>query len=570
MRLIIVCALLLPAIAGFARIPDRYDLVIHEIMPKPLPAKGLPPYEYVELKNRSSQPVQLKNWRLGINRREVVLPAYLLQPDSLVLLCTPAAVPAFHVADALGIDRFPALADDSCVLVLYDPAHRVIHAIDYNLGWYNGTAAAKGGVSLEMVDPAFPCSGRRNWMACTDAAGGTPGKVNAVAGRMTDPAKPDLVFAGITDSIHLLLQFGKPVDSVQAADPQHYQFTGGLRAVAAQPVMPLLAAVLITLNSPIQDGEIYTVHTTGITDCNDQESLLYNTITFMIPHPPEPDDIVINEVLFYPPAGIPEFIEIYNGGSRAIDLQQLRLGTWKADNATEGWKSITASSRLLMPGGFLALTTDVYRLSNYYHHLAASSAQQVGSLPPMPHANGNIALLRADSLVIDRLYYNEKMHFPLASDVRGISLERLQYNRPSSDPSNWHSAAATSGYATPGLPNSQYYPQSDDTLHVSLSPAVFSPDQDGIDKVTLLSWQLPGPGYVGNITIYEATGRVVRYLARNMLMGNKGTLQWDGLGENAVILPSGIYIFLIDLFNLKGEVKHIKRTVVMARKLSRG
>ena len=99
-------------------------------------------------------------------------------------------------------------------------------------------------------------------------------------------------------------------------------------------------------------------------------------------------------------------------------------------------------------------------------------------------------------------------------------------------------------------------------------PGVFSPDHDGTDDMAKLSWRLPGPGFVGNITVYNLQGKPVKYLARNMLMGNTGYLPWDGIGENAVVLPPGIYIFFIEIFNLQGFVKRLKRTVVMARKLN--
>jgi hypothetical protein len=51
-------------------------------------------------------------------------------------------------------------------------------------------------------------------------------------------------------------------------------------------------------------------------------------------------------------------------------------------------------------------------------------------------------------------------------------------------------------------------------------------------------------------------------------MGNKGNLYWDGFGENKVLLPPGIYIFLIEIFDLKGRVKRWKQPLVMARKLN--
>lgn len=569
MRLPIVCScLLLQALSGFTQTPAIYDVVIHEVMPKPTPVAGLPPYEYIELRNISTAPVQLSNWRLAVNKREVLLPAYLLQPDSLLVLCAPGAVISYHIPNIRGIDRFPAVADDSALIVLYDAFRRVIHAVDYHQGWYAGGKAGKGGISLEMINTAFPCSGKVNWRASTASAGGTPGSINAVAANTPDLSKPDLLFAAITDSMHVLLQFSKTLDSTLAADPARYQLSGGVHVTACRVGPPMFNSVELQLDAAIQPEEVYTINTNGLTDCNGATSNIYNSVTLGIPQQPVGNDILINEVLFYPPTGIPEFIELYNASRKVVNLNELRLCSRTAGGGLGVFKKITTGGRLLMPGQLLAFTTNRDLLCSYYNCRSPENIQEVSSLPSMPLGEGDVVLLRADSTVIDELPYTSGQHFPLASELQGISLERLEYQLPASDAANWHSAAATAGYATPGWLNSQRRGDAGDSLNIALLPEVFSPDHDGIADVTQFSWQLPTPGFVGNVTVYDLQGKPVRYLARNILMGNTGYLPWDGIGENAVVLPSGIYIFFIEIFNLQGYVKRCKRTVVMARKLN--
>ncbi|SEW18048.1 lamin tail domain-containing protein [Chitinophaga arvensicola] len=568
MRLPVVCCCLLQALAGFTQTPAIYDVVIHEVMPKPTPVAGLPPYEYIELRNISTAPVQLKDWRIAINKREALLPAYLLQPDSLLVLCAPAAVNSYNIPNIRGIDRFPAIADDSALIVLYDAFRRVIHAVDYHQGWYVGGKGIRGGISLEMINTAFPCSGKMNWAPSTALSGGTPGWPNAVGAGTIDPGKPDLLFASLTDSLHVLLQFSKTLDSALAADPARYQCSGGIKVNACRVIPPLFNNVELRLSAPLQPTAVYTIQTNGVADCNGEVSGIYNSITLGLPQFPLPGEVLISEVLFYPPPGIPEFIELYNASRKVIALNELRLCARKADGRFEVFKKIMNAGRLLMPGQLLAITTNTALLCGYYHCKAPENIQETGSLPSMPMAAGRIVLLRADSTVIDELPYTDGQHFPLASQLKGISLERLDYHLPAADGSNWQSAAATAGYATPGSPNSQRRANAGDSLNIALLPEVFSPDNDGTDDQVQLSWQLPGPGFVGNVIIYDLQGKPVRYLARNVLLGNSGYLSWDGIGENAVVLPPGIYIFFIEIFNPRGFVKHWKRTVVMARKLN--
>ncbi|MFY0252850.1 hypothetical protein ACDQ55_02735 [Chitinophaga sp. 30R24] len=565
MRLPIVCfCLLLQALAGFSQMPAIYDVIIHEVMPKPTPVLGLPPNEYIELKNISAVPVQLKNWHLMVNKREVTLPAYLLQPDSLLLLCAAAVADSYPIANVLGVDHFPPLADDSAMIVLYSPLHQVIHALAYNQHWYG---SHKGGVSLEMINALLPCSGKSNWTSSTASAGGTPGKPNAASAVITDPTLPDLLYVAIIDSLHLMLQFSKTLDSALAADPGHYQLSGGLqiRRVVVPP--PLFNNVQLQLSAAIMPQQAYTLNATGVADCYGAVSGLYNAATFGWPAKPEPGDVLFSEILFYPPPGVPEFIELYNNSFKVIDLKSLRVCAVKTNGSWGPVKQLATISRLLMPGQWLALTTDAAMLCNCYNCLAPESILEVSGLPSMPMEEGRLLLMRDDSMQLDELHYTAQMHFPLFSELRGISLERLQYQLPTSDGHNWHSAAATVGYATPGWKNSQRWPAAGDSLNIVLSPAVFSPNGDGVDDKVRLSWQLPAPGYMANVTIFDIQGGAVRYLARNMLIGNTGFLSWDGIGENAVVLASGIYIFFVEIFNAAGEVKHWKHSVVMARKL---
>ncbi|CAL1521308.1 lamin tail domain-containing protein [Chitinophaga sp. MM2321] len=569
----IVCASLLlqafaaPAMWKDSSAPAIYDIVIHEIMPKPAPVAGLPPYEYVELRNRSSKPVQLQNWRLGVNKREAVLPAYLLQPGGLLLLCAPAAVSSYPITNIVGVDRFPALADDSGLVTLYNENKNVIHAVAYNKSWYANTSKDKGGFSLEMIDAACPCCGKINWCASLSATGGTPGTYNAAAAITTDFSRPDLYYVAVADSQHIILHFSKTVDSLVAADPAHYQLSdGSVTAVTVTP--PLFNTVTLQLSAALQPDRVYNVTVTGVTSCGGPESGLKNTAAFGLPQLPEASDLVINEVLFNPPPGIPKFIELYNRSNKVIDLQQVRICARKAAGNLDIIKNIAPEGHILLPGQLLALTTYADLLCAYYTCKSLESIAEVSSLPTMPVEEGTVVLLRADSLVLDEVPYTISLHFRLASQLKGVSLERLDYNRPATDTDNWQSAAATAGYATPGYPNSQQWAAPETGVNISLAPAIFSPDNDGVDDQAVLSYLLPEPGWIGNVTVYNASGRPVRYLARNILLGNKGVVNWDGFGENTVVLPAGIYIFFIEIFNLKGQVKRWKHALVMARKLN--
>ena len=101
---------------------------------------------------------------------------------------------------------------------------------------------------------------------------------------------------------------------------------------------------------------------------------------------------------------------------------------------------------------------------------------------------------------------------------------------------------------------------------ITVTPEIVSPDNDGQDDFATIEYSFPSPGYVANITIFDAAGRVVRYLQRNALCGIKGIYRWDGLGEKNQKLPVGIYIIYTEVFNLDGKKRQFKNTIVMARR----
>jgi hypothetical protein len=158
------------------------------------------------------------------------------------------------------------------------------------------------------------------------------------------------------------------------------------------------------------------------------------------------------------------------------------------------------------------------------------------------------------------------MHFRLIRDKKGKSLERIDYNRPTDDETNWHTAAETVGFATPGRENSQYA-DTDIDGEISLSPPIFSPDNDGYEDVITFSYSFSKEGFVGNAYVYDSEGRMVRYLLQNQLLGTEGAFSWDGITDRGDKGRIGAYIFVFEVFNLEGNVNVFKKSFVLGGRL---
>jgi hypothetical protein len=160
------------------------------------------------------------------------------------------------------------------------------------------------------------------------------------------------------------------------------------------------------------------------------------------------------------------------------------------------------------------------------------------------------------------------MQYPLLTNVDGVSLERISPERPSGDKTNWHSASESVGYATPAYKNSQFGISTADENEITLSPDIFSPDNDGYNDNLSINYKFDAPGYNARITIYDANGRQIRNLISNEVCGTSGTFSWDGINNERQKSLIGRYIILVEIFDLDGNVKKYKKSTVLGGKLN--
>lgn len=554
----IVCTLLLAVLPAYHFMPDptpaRYDVLIHEILADPSPTAGLPDYEFVELKNVSAVAVNLSGWVLKDSSQSITLPAYILQPDSFVVICSRTALPFF--SPAIAASSFLSLGNEGERLALYDKSGKLIHAVDYHKDWYAGSIKENGGWSLEMIDTKWPCAGGENWKAAVAAQGGTPGKNNSVTGNIIEPLPPALLRVSVTDSLHLQLHFSGIVDSMTAAQAVNYNIDH-IHAIQVSFNM-----VAIQLSVALERGKIYSLQTAGITDCNNRGVSQPAPLSFALPERADSFDLIINEVLFDPPTGGVDFVEIYNRSGKAIDLQNLYFASRNNDGSIKQPVPLVKGPFLLLPGQFLAFSTDLWALCRTYS--CKGELQEISSLPTLPDDEGILLLTGADGRIIDALHYSRTWHLDILPATMGISLERIQPDELTQDPGNWHSAASTAGYGTPGYENSQRFVSGIVLEGFWVEPKVFSPDNDGRQDVVQLKWELPSPGLMAQITIFDAEGRPVRHLAQNELLGNKGNINWNGLSDAGEVVRPGIYVIFVRIFNMQGRIKTLKLPLVLA------
>ncbi len=554
---------------SLAQVANRYDIVIHELMADPTPQLGLPNNEWIELRNTSAVSFNLLGWRIGdATSQSGPMPAFNLLPDSFVIVCTGSAVAAMAVyGPTIAVTGFSSLDNTADVIYLRSAQNRIIHAVSYTDTWYQNELKKDGGWTLEMIDSKNPCSGFNNWKASTNTTGGTPGRQNSVNTTNADDGAPQLLKAFAADNMNISLVFDEPLDSLKAATSVNYMISDGIgnpQSVVA--VLPGFDKVNLRLAIPLLRNKVYTVTVSGITDCVNNLVGKKNSARVGLAEVADGLDLVINEILFNPPSNGTDYVEIYNRGNKMIDLKQTYIANRSSTGVISNIKPLSLENYLLFPQDFMVITADPSIVKRDFITLNMDAFVTVPSMPSFNDDEGNAIILNAQGNIVDELKYDEKWHFKLIDNREGVALERIDHNAPTENSDNWHSAATSVGYGTPTYKNSQYRIDQQVSGTIKVSPEIVSPDNDGMDDFASIDYEFPSGGYMANIIIFDANGRIVRYLQRNALCGIKGIFRWDGLGEKFQKMPVGIYIIYTEVFNLDGKKKHFKNTIVLARK----
>jgi hypothetical protein len=395
-----------------------------------------------------------------------------------------------------------------------------------------------------------------NWKASNYRNGGTPGQKNSVFATVSDIHAPEIIRIAAADSVTVLLYVSNPLGKV-LPDVSQFEMTPKVEDVEiAGRHFDQLA---LHLQSPLREGKWYDLLVKGdIADCADYMTPL-ERFHFALPQYVDSFDVAINEILFNPVNGGYSFVELYNRSQKAVQANDLQLSMRNANGELSNPVPLTDEPFLLLPEQYLAVSRNVESVMQQYGANNRSAFLQMRSMPSLTKTSGRLVLLNKSLRVIDEVHYNSKQHSDFLNLGSGVSLERINPDRNSLDPSNWHTAAQTEGFATPGRKNSQYIEFVETTSNeVSVSPEVFSPDNDGIDDVLNINYNFDTPSLMAEVIIFDSAGRIIRNLVKQQLLAAEGTIVWDGADNAGRKAVTGGYIVFFHAYNATGVKKIYK------------
>jgi gliding motility-associated-like protein len=548
--------------------PADYDVLITEIMADPEPTVNLPNYEYLELYNNTDFQINLNKWILQSGENKCIFPSFTINPHDYAVICNKKALSSFIAySKSIGLwtDSY-FLNNSDGLLLLKEPSGKLISYAYYKTESYNDKFKEEGGWSLEMKDYKNPCGGESNWGFSENNSGGTPGKVNSISEDFNSQTVPDHLYTMVPDDTTIILHWSNMPGFSFIQNPKMFGISTNNSAKiypeSAEFALTNFPSTMLKVSTGVITDESSTIFLTNkMSDCTGATNNDEITIPFAKPMQCDSFDVVINEVLYSPNTGGAEFVELYNRSQKIIDAGNLFFST--LDTITGKVKSfcnVADKGFLFFPGEYILLTDNMQE-NNEKCKLALVSA----NFPSLTDDYGTIAIINKENKTIDKFSYSKKMHSPILQDDKGVSLERINVNWPTQSTSNWHSASQASGFSTPGYKNSQTYNDSVSTSKIFISPEVFSPNNDGNEDFLTIKINSNSEDKLLNINIYNSSGKLVKHLRRNQLLGVENGFTWDGASDDNRLLPSGIYILHITIQTEQGKASEYKKTCVLRR-----
>jgi len=143
--------------------------------------------------------------------------------------------------------------------------------------------------------------------------------------------------------------------------------------------------------------------------------------------------VLINEFMYAPPSGIPEWVECINNSADTIFLSG-----WKISDAGTTKASLLPTQRMISPYSYFIVTTDTASLKEYYSL----------SVPVFQASFSALNNTTADAVVIfdqTNSMIDSVMYTPLWGGSGGNSLQRYDFFGASTDSSNWKNALPNPG-----------------------------------------------------------------------------------------------------------------------------
>jgi hypothetical protein len=424
---------------------DFNDIVINEIMYAPL--TGEP--EWIELYNRTGNSINLKNWHLSDASTSITITDQdnFIDGNSFLVVSRDSSILNFYsVSSQIITTNIPSLNNTGDNVVLKDFNTTIIDSVSYLPAWGGNI----GGKSLERVSVDELSNDPTNWKTSTSIFKATPGTFNSVTQKDFDLLADDILY---NPQFPLLGDFVNISGSIKNVGKNPATFSidlfedTNLDSIPDLYIESISNLNLVSLDSAsyqfnyviqnIQDKKSFYIKVLFTQDQDTTNNAFYKPIEPGFPN----QTIVVNEIMFAPFGGEPEWIELFNNSNADINLMDWTI--W--DVVTTPAKATITQIFIIPAGGYVVLTKDS-SITNYHRFVAAPILEL--SLPSFNNDRDGVVLKDNRGITIDSVLYLNQW-----GGTNGFSLERISSTAVSNNQFNWASGTDIE-QSTPGRVNS--------------------------------------------------------------------------------------------------------------------
>lgn len=425
------------------------DIVVNEIMYTP--SGGEP--EWIELFNNSDHEINIKNWTvsdiLTTPTSITIKNDFMIPPKQYTVISKDNSITNYHrvISSTIMVLNFAPLNNDRDGVVLKDNRGIVIDSVLYTNQW-GGT----NGFSLERISSTSNSNNQSNWANSKDIEQSTPGRINSIT-----PKEFDLSVNGISFSPRFPtngddVTITAKVKNNGTITAQNFITEFYVDSDSNNVVDKLISSVissnlnsgdsaLISSRSPIIALQRKTLVGVKIIYSPDEDTLNNYFEKSIEPGFP-PNIIKINEVMYNPADGKPEWVEFLNVSSDSINIKNWLI----SDVLTTPTKNfITDQNILIAPKEFFIVARDISFSSVYPEIKAKVFYSNFGSLG---NTSDGVVIYDFRNGIIDSLFYHSSW-----GGKKGYSLERISLDKQTNDSTNWITSLDFSG-STPDRGNS--------------------------------------------------------------------------------------------------------------------
>lgn len=415
------------------------SILINEIMYAPVNFEP----EWIELYNNSIYDIDITEWLIGDILTNPVfkkIDEYIFPKHTYLVITKSRSIYEFHRSITSAVIELPFanLNNDEDGVVLKDKNERTIDSVKYKNDW-GGT----GGKSLERVNINFSSVNQNNWKSSIDLEGSTPGRINS-----TTPKDYDLSITGVStypkfpvenDSVFILVN----INNFGNFTADNFLVDFSYRDKFINTKIEEVEVFSLAPNDSIQikTKQSFFIEDTLTISANivyeQDEDKINNYIEKIVVPGFNSKTVLINEIMFKPVTGNPEWIEIINNSDITIDLQNWLIGDLSGNTI------ITEQPIILLPGEYLIISD--YHSSNIFDEEVKVIQT---NFPNLNNTKDAVIIYDFRNAAIDSVYYNVTNDFSI-----GTSLERVSLLASSTDLTNWTFSLSTYN-KTPGKENS--------------------------------------------------------------------------------------------------------------------